>query len=130
MPLDVGGVDPFMVSVKRDRKLAVPQRGTGIPGGGFARRALLEAERLSHGRPVGSEPRVPILFGRPGMGEGSNGWRVWAPEDLVLDRIGGSVVWGGEYLARVEAGAIDFVELPWWAFFPLIGTEDDWRETA
>jgi hypothetical protein len=117
MPLDVGGVDPFLVSVKRDKLLARPQMRTRIPGGAFARRALLEVELIAGRKPVGGPARVPVLFGRPGQGEGPNGWRVWAPEWFLALRLHaeGSGIYGA------------FLELPWWAFFPLIGTAEDWR---
>lgn len=119
MPLDVGAVDPFLVSVKRDKRLARPQIGTRLPGAAFARRAIRELLQVVERRPVGTVS-IPVLFGRPGLGEGQNGWRVWLPELALYGwlRDAGQVLWAGDMS--------NFVEIPWWAFFPLIGTEEAW----
>lgn len=122
MPGDIGDVDPFLVEVKLDKEMARPGMRSGIRGEGFVRRTLTGLVDLALDRPEGVPKPIPIMFGRPGLGEGLRAWRVWAPVHLVY------AMARGVRPPVVIVGALEqFVELPWWAFFPLIGTEEDWR---
>jgi hypothetical protein len=126
MPADVGGVDPFLVEVKVSKELERPERGSGIPGASFARRTLRDLCKLASRVPIGARPWTPVMFGRSGQGDGPSSWRVWMPLGLLEFRYAAaglipihSIDW--------RKGPSAFVELPWWAFFPMIGAEEEWQ---
>lgn len=119
-PADIGAVPPFVVEVKMDRKLRAREVGTRLAGGAFLRRelpAFLERVGRLPDPPPPAEKWIPVLFGRPGAGEGPGGWLAWIPGYLFHGRL------GTEPNERLD----DMVGVPAATFFELIGGPEDWH---
>jgi hypothetical protein len=106
-PGDIGGVEPWLVEVKRSKYVDTPVR-SGWPGQGFIRPVLRDLASLwRQHQYVGGTPTRPVLWARGDRGD----WRLWIPERIAMD----SMI-GGTHIPQTNAW-VEITEGDYWHHF-------------